>query len=159
MSEQSTSNSSTMTIRVTVGKKEDNLKNILNKIDSEKRALFCKEALVQHVLNIKNGSAVSAYVDKLELMSDEEKQLASAVTMQDLKDLFSSVFSNANFTINSDNNSNSSSNSDSDDETIDDNMPSAKMSNNSLEINKTTYSFDNEEDEEYFYDNEDDVPL
>ena len=158
MSEQSTSNSSTMTIRVTVGKKEDNLKNILNKIDSEKRALFCKEALVQHVLNIKNGSAVSAYVDKFELMSDEEKQLASAVTMQDLKDLFSSVFSNANFTVDN-NNSDSSSNFDNDDdEGIVDNMPSAKMDNNSLEINKTTYNFD-EDDEEYFVDDEDDIPL
>ena len=157
MSEQSTSNSSTMTIRVTVGKKEDNLKNILNKIDSEKRALFCKEALVQHVLNIKNGSAVSAYVDKFELMSDEEKQLASAVTMQDLKDLFSSVFSNANFTVDNNNNSDSSSNLNSNNEIVDD-MPSAKMDNNSLEINKTTYNFD-EDDEEYFVDDEDDIPL
>ena len=157
MSEQS-SNSNTMTIRVTIGKKEDNLKNILNKIDAEKRALFCKEALVQHVLNIKNGSAVSAYVDKFELMSDEEKQLASAVTMQDLKDLFSSVFSNASFTINSDNNSNSSFNFDNNnDEAIDD-MPSAKTYDNGLEINKTTYSLD-EDDEEYFVDDEDDVPL
>lgn len=155
MSEQS-SNSNTMTIRVTVGKKEDNLKNILNKIDIEKRALFCKEALVQHVLNIKNGSAVSAYVDKFELMSDEEKQLASAVTMQDLKDLFSSVFSNANFTVDN-NNSDSSSNFDSNDETADD-MHSAKTYDNGLKINKTTYSLD-EDDEEYFADDEDDVPL
>ena len=155
MSEQS-SNSNTMTIRVTVGKKEDNLKNILNKIDAEKRALFCKEALVQHVLNIKNGSAVSAYVDKFELMSDEEKQLASAVTMQDLKDLFSSVFSNANFTVDN-NNSDSSSNLNSNNEIVDD-MPSAKTYDNGLEINKTTYSL-YEDDEEYFVDDEDDVPL
>ena len=125
MSEQNTS-SNTMNIRVTIGKKEDNLKNILNKIDAEKRALFCKEALVQHVLNIKNGSVISAYVDKLELMSDEEKKLANAVTMEDLKDLFNSLFANAQFVSNNkntkdSNNNQEDTNDDEEDEDVNDN--------------------------------------
>ena len=155
MSEQNTS-SNTMNIRVTIGKKEDNLKNILNKIDAEKRALFCKEALVQHVLNIKNGSVISAYVDKLELMSDEEKKLANAVTMNDLKDLFSNLFANAQFVSNNENikdsnNNQEDTNDDEEDEDVNDN----NKNTSSTEINKATYSFNDEDD---FLD-DDDEPM
>lgn len=154
MSEQNT-NSNTMNIRVTIGKKEDNLKNILNKIDAEKRALFCKEALVQHVLNIKNGSVISAYVDKLELMSDEEKKLANAVTMEDLKDLFSNLFANAQFVSNNENIKDSNNNqediNDDEEEDVNDN----NKNTSSTETNKTTYSFNDEDD---FLD-DDDEPM
>ena len=146
MSEQNTS-SNTMNIRVTIGKKEDNLKNILNKIDAEKRALFCKEALVQHVLNIKNGSVISAYVDKLELMSDEEKKLANAVTMEDLKDLFNSLFANAQFVSNNKNTKDSNNNQeDTNDDEEDEDVNDNNKNTSSTEINKATYSFTDEDD-------------
>lgn len=162
MSEQSSNSSNTMNIRVTVGKKEDNLKNILNKIDAEKRALFCKEALIQHVLNIKNGSVISAYVDKYELMTDEEKQLASAVTMQDLKDLFNNIFSNASFTLNNNSSSNSNSNDATSNKSENENESDNKEeeftnTSSSLETNKTMYSI--EEEDTNFFDDDDDAPL